>query len=124
MHIKPKGFEITFTKKADKASVETIASYKVSANTWIYQQGYGSPNVDVVTPEIKSIKMAADGMSAYIELDKIHKGHTYNFEFPGIRSTKGKTLLHSKAFYTVNEVLGEEHLFDFKFGESDRKKKK
>jgi hypothetical protein len=43
-----------------------------------------------------------------IELDKIFKGHTYNFKFPQIKNTKGDLLLHKEAYYTINEVLGKE----------------
>ncbi|MCM8529797.1 MAG: hypothetical protein NE330_01435 [Lentisphaeraceae bacterium] len=124
MHIKKDGFEITFTKAADKASVEDLASYKAKANTWIYQKGYGSPEVDIVEPKIESVTMAADGMSAHIKLDKIYKGHTYSFDFAGIKSAEGKSLLHKDAYYTVNEVLGEELIFEADLGDKPKKKKK
>lgn len=124
MRIKPDGFEITFTKKADKVSVENLASYTAKANTWVYQKGYGSPEVDIVEPKIESVTMAADGMSAHIKLDKIYKGHTYSFGFKGIKSVEGKSLLHPNAYYTVNEVLGEEHIFEAELGDQSRNKKK
>ena len=108
INITKTGFKLTFTEAVDAASVKSIASTKITANTWILQKGYGSPDVEKTIPVIKSVTVAADGLSATIVLDKIYKGHTYSFDFKGYRSQKGFPLLHHEAYYTVNEVLGEE----------------
>ncbi|MCM8526454.1 MAG: hypothetical protein NE327_08065, partial [Lentisphaeraceae bacterium] len=110
MNITKTGFKLNFTMEVDPKTVSDLASTKLNANTWIYQRGYGSPDVDKINPEIKSITVAEDGKSAEIVLDKVYKGHTYNFDFSGFRSKSGLPLLHKDVYYTVNEVLGEEHI--------------
>ncbi|WDE98630.1 hypothetical protein PQO03_12360 [Lentisphaera profundi] len=109
MQITKTGFNLVFTEKIDPASL-TSESIKANANTWIYQSGYGSPEVDIIDLKITDVKFANDAMSAHITLDKIYKGHTHNFDFGSIKSAKGNPLLHSNAYYTVNEVLGEVHI--------------
>lgn len=121
MNITKTGFNLKFTQKIDPASLspETI---KADANSWIYQSGYGSPEVDQVDLKIIDVKVAADGMSAHITLDKIYKGHNHNFDFSALKSAAGKTLLHSKPYYTVNEVLGEVHIVPPQNPEKAKKK--
>jgi hypothetical protein len=63
-------------------------------------------------------------MSAHITLEKIFKGHNHNFDFSNIRSTEGKTLLHAKPYYTVNQVLGEVHIVPPVNPDPPKKKKK
>ena len=108
MNITPKGFKLNFTKKVDPASIKALDSYIIDANTWIYRSGYGSPEVDIEAIKVTSAKLSQDQMSLEIELDKIFKGHTYNFKFPQIKSAQGELLLHNEAFYSINEVLGKE----------------
>jgi hypothetical protein len=122
MSITKTGFALKFTEAVDPATVKDIAGYALEAYTYIYQKGYGSPQVDKVVPKLESVSVAADGLSATLTLDKIYKGHIYQFNFNGIRSAKGLPLLHKDAYYTVNEVLGEELIFDPKAPAKGKKK--
>ena len=45
MHVKPDGFELTFTHEVSAASVEDVSSYKLTTYTYIYQESYCSPEV-------------------------------------------------------------------------------
>ena len=123
MQITKTGFNVKFTKKVDPASL-TADKLIGDANTWIYQSGYGSPEVDQVPLKFTAVDVAADGMSAHITLDKIYKGHNHNFDFSSIRSVEGKALLHAKPYYTVNQVLGEVHIVPPVNPEKPKKKKK
>jgi hypothetical protein len=108
MRITERGFKLTFTEPVDATSVQDKSGYTLAAYTWIYQSSYGSPQVDSITPVLEDVSVAADGLSAELVLDKVYKGHTYDITFGGIRSKGGLPLLHNIAYYTVNEVLGEE----------------
>lgn len=110
MRITERGFKLTFTQPVDAATVKDLDGYKLAAYTWIYQSSYGSPQVDAIVPKLESVSVAEDGLSAEMVFDKIYKGHTYDITFEGIRSKEGLPLLHNIAYYTVNEVLGEEHI--------------
>ena len=95
MTITKRGFKLEFTMPTDVKSIADIAAIKTTANTWIYQSDYGSPEVDIVTPIIESITLSPDGKTAAIVLDKIYKGHTYNFDFKPFKSERGQMPLRS-----------------------------
>jgi hypothetical protein len=79
-------------------------SYKLSTFTHIYHGGYGGPEVDQTTPQVKSAKLAADGLSAQIILSELKRGHVHEFDLGLLRDRDQEELLHRHAYYTVNEV--------------------
>lgn len=106
IHITPNGFKILFTKPVDTKTGDDPKSYKVSTFTHIYHGGYGGPEVDRTTPEIKSAKLAPDGLSAQIVLSELKRGHVHEFDLGALRG-RGQVqepLLHRHAYYTVNEI--------------------
>ncbi len=80
------------------------SSYVVTTFTHEYHQGYGGPEIDRTTPQVKSVKLAGDGLSADIVLDAMTKGHVHEFDLGALRSRDHDELLHRNAYYTVNEV--------------------
>jgi hypothetical protein len=110
MKAKSDGFELTFTEPVDPATVAAPGSYTIETYTHIYQASYGSPEVDQTKPTIQSIKVAADGKSARLIIDRLQEGHVHELHFPGIRSAKGEALLHPAAYYTMNQIPGADGL--------------
>ena len=53
---------------------------------------------------MKSVSLAADGMSARIVLDQLTRGFVYEFDLIQLRSRDKEELLHRHAYYTVNEI--------------------
>ena len=98
------GFRITFTKPVEARAGNDPKSYKVSTFTHIYHGGYGGPEVDQTTPQVKSAKLAADGLSAQIVLSELKRGHVHEFDLGLLRDRDKEELLHRHAYYTVNEV--------------------
>ena len=125
-HIKitKEGFILNFSEAISSEAFLNKDNLIINANTWLYRSTYGSPEVDVTTPKITDLKLGNDNKSLIITLDKIYKGHTYNFEFKNYQSDKGLKLLHTKAYYTVNEVLGQEFIHPPEVVEIKKKKKK
>ena len=76
----------------------------ISSFTHIYHAGYGGPEVDQTAPEVKSVKLSADGLVATIELSKLKLGHVHEFDLGALRSRDKEDLLHRNAYYTVNAV--------------------
>lgn len=99
----PTGFELTFTTPADPASL-TPAAFEMDAWDYIYQSGYGSPEVDKSKPTITAVKAAADGLSAVLTIDGLTKGHVHWLKSNGVKTAKGNGLLHTDAWYTLNEI--------------------
>ncbi len=104
INITSDGFKITFTKPVEAQTGNDPKSYKVSTFTHIYHGGYGGPEVDQTTPQVKSAKLAADGLSAQIILSDLKRGHVHEFDLGLLRDRDQEELLHRHAYYTVNEV--------------------
>ena len=104
MRAKTDGFELTFTHAVDKASVESIDSYDLSTYTYIYQESYGSPEVDHTEPKVTHAVAGGDGKSVRLYVDKLQEGHVHELHSEGVKSEKGLPLLHSAAYYTLNYI--------------------
>ncbi|MDA9778864.1 hypothetical protein N9D38_10510, partial [Rubripirellula sp.] len=103
----PNGFRIRFTKSVDIEIARQRESYRLQTFTHVYQQGYGSPEVDQTIPRVTSVEILADGYEALITVDGLQKGHVHEFDLSGLLSQDGESLLHHQAFYTLNEIPAE-----------------
>ena len=103
MRAKPDGFELTFTEAVDPKTIKP-ESFSMAAWTYIYQSKYGSPEVDQVTPVIKSATLSGDGKSVRLVVEGLVKGHVHHLSSPGVRSASGNKLWHQDAYYTLNEI--------------------
>ncbi|KAA5539189.1 hypothetical protein FYK55_25040 [Roseiconus nitratireducens] len=101
---RPNGFAITFTKPVDQMSAVNPDSYILQTYTHVYQQGYGSPEVDQTTPEVQSASVSDDGLTVQLQIDGLMQGHVHDFDLSAIRSADGSPLVHAKAYYTLNEI--------------------
>jgi UDP-2,3-diacylglucosamine pyrophosphatase LpxH len=73
--------------------------------TYIYQKGYGSPEVDGTMPVIAKATPGKDAKSVRLKVDGMVKGHVHELKMPGIRRKGGEQpLLHDAAYYTLNEI--------------------
>jgi len=102
--IEPNGFKVTFTKPVEPITGNATSSYTLSAFTHPYHAGYGGPEIEQKKPEVKSVALAQDGLSAQITLDQLDRGFVYELDLARLRSRDAEELLHRNAFYTVNEV--------------------
>jgi hypothetical protein len=104
INIKKGGFRITFTKPVDKQIAARPEVYNITTYTHIYHAGYGSPEVDQTTARVTEAVPSEDGLSVRVHLERIVEDHIHDFNLAGIRSQDGQRLVHSKAYYTVNEI--------------------
>ncbi len=104
INARPKGFRVSFTKPADRDVAADINTYALSTYTHIYQQGYGSPEVDHTTPRVVNSLAAEDGMSVELRIDGLVQGHIHDFDLTPMKSSAGGKLVHTKAYYTFNEI--------------------
>lgn len=108
MKLKPDGFELTFTKDVDAATVTDLASWKMTTYTYIYQSSYGSPEVDHTEPTITKAVAGEDGRSVRLYVDGLQEGHVHELHADGVKSSAGLPLLHPEAYYTLNYFQTEE----------------
>ena len=104
MNIRPDGFRLTFTEPVDPETARNLNSYEMKTYTYIYQSGYGSPEVDHSVPKVTAVALGKDNRSAVLKVDGLVKGHVHELHMKGIRSATGLPLLHQAAYYTLNEI--------------------
>lgn len=104
IQVTPQGFRLEFTKPVDRATALATDGYKLATFTHIYRQGYGSPEVDQTTPQVTRASLSDDGRTVEIIVPNRVQGHVHEFHLPELRSSEGETLLHSSAYYTLNEI--------------------
>ena len=78
--------------------------YDIINYTHVFQKHYGSPEVDRETSKVLGVEVSSDGLVADLRLDRLVEGHVHEFDLSEMRSSGGRTLVHSKAYYTVNEI--------------------
>lgn len=104
MKAKPDGFELTFTEPVDIKTATNVKSYDLKTYTYIYQESYGSPEVDETKPTIQGIDRSGDGKTVHLLIDGLVEGHVHELHLDGVRSAEGQPLLHREAYYTMNAV--------------------
>jgi glucose/arabinose dehydrogenase len=104
MRARPDGFELTFTEAVDAKAATDSESYRIGTYTYIYQQQYGSPEVDATTPAITKIEIRPDQKTVRLYLDELAEGHVHELHLDGLRSAGGDALLHPVAYYTLNYI--------------------
>jgi hypothetical protein len=98
------GFDIEFTLPVDPAIAARPDTYQLGTFTHIYQQGYGSPEVDQTTPIVTMATVSNDGTRVHLQVEGRVKGHVHEFDLGRMRSQDNEPLLHVHAFYTLNEI--------------------
>ena len=100
----PDGFAVTFTKPVDRKIASRPESYSLTTYTHIYQQGYGSPEVDHTTPQVTAAVVSADRLRIDLRVDGLVQGHVHDFDLQHVRSAESRPLVHANAYYTLNEI--------------------
>ncbi len=79
-------------------------TYSLTTYTHIYQRGYGSPEVDHTTPQVARAVVSQDGLQVHLQIDGLVQGHVHDFDFERVRSAENTPLVHTNAYYTLNEI--------------------
>ena len=104
---RPQGFHVSFTKPVNTELASLPQTYELKTFTHIYQQGYGSPEVDQTQPTVTKATLDADGLGVTLEVAGLVQGHVHEFHLPTLRSSEDEPLLHADAYYTLNEIPRE-----------------
>ncbi|MFO0807302.1 MAG: hypothetical protein U0746_01625 [Gemmataceae bacterium] len=98
------GFDLAFTKPVDAMSAEAASAVSVASHTYNYWSTYGSPEVDVRAETVSAVKLGADARTLSFSVAKLRPGRVYSIHLTGVRSTDGQPVLHSDAYYTINDL--------------------
>jgi len=100
----PDGFEIEFTLPVDAKTAEVLDSYAGRSYIYKYHPVYGSPTVNEEKINIRGVKVSSDGMKVRVVTDNLRQYYLHEINVGGIRSTTGLPVLHSTAYYTLNNI--------------------
>lgn len=101
----PDGFEIEFTKEADRETAGDPASYAVESFIYKYHTVYGSPPVNTEKCEVVGVRLSDDGMKARIIVNNLRPAYIHNITLAGVREKdSARHLLHPTAWYTLNNI--------------------
>ena len=107
----PDGFEIEFTQPVDKTTAANPDNYKITGFVYKYHPVYGSPVVNDENCFVKGVKVSRDGLTARLVVDNLRQYYVHEINAVGVRDYYDKNrLLHSTAYYTLNEIPEGEKL--------------
>ncbi len=98
------GFLIEFTEEVDRRSASDPESYAIQDFTYKYHHLYGSPVIDAQTRTIFKVEVAQDGLSARLYVEGLRMGYVNEISCTGVRSKGGQSMLHTKGYYTINQL--------------------
>lgn len=98
------GFDLTFTKPLDPASVAR-AAVPVESYTYVYSSAYGCPETDRRSEPVAAARLSADGKTLSLDVPGLRPGRVYAIRPEAARTAAGEQLLHPEAYYTLNELL-------------------
>lgn len=100
----PDGFEIEFTYPVDKKTAEDLDSYFARSYIYKYQPVYGSPTTNEEKLNIKGVKVSEDGLKVRVVMENLRPYYLHEIMVAGVRSKDGLPVLHSTAYYTLNNI--------------------
>ena len=100
------GFLLEFTKAVDKKTASDVVNYKMASFTYKYHKKYGSPIEQKENAMIHAATVSEDGKSVKLLVHGMRLGFIHQIIADGVKDTKGESLLHNSAYYTLNEVPG------------------
>lgn len=104
INIRSDGFLLTFTLPVDPVLAAQPETHAITTYTHIFSSGYGSPEVDRTTAVVTGAEVSPDGRRVKLVVPGIQEGHIHDFDLAKVRSRSHQPLLHTRAYYTVNEI--------------------
>ncbi len=105
MKLTKSGFDLTFTKPLDPASLKALDSVTMKSWTYLYESRYGGPEVDIQAEKVTIENVAKDGKTVSLIVPDRRKGRVYELRLNGAKTPDGEAVLHPEAYYTLNELV-------------------
>lgn len=102
MRAEADGWTLEFTAPVDPVSAAAPASYAGSSYTYIYQQKYGSPEVDPQPVTVTRAEVLPDGKSVRLRCTGLRTGYVHELSVSGVRARSGAVVANPTAYYTLN----------------------
>ena len=98
------GFVLEFTQPLDPATATRPESYVGSSYTYIYQQKYGSPEIDPQPLVVTAAILSADGKSVRLRCTGLRERYVHELSAAAIRSRQGASVANPTGYYTLNRL--------------------
>ena len=99
------GFDLTFTKPLDPATLKAVDGFAMKSWTYMYESRYGGPEVDAQAEKASVESVSKDGKTVSLIVPDRRKGRVYELRINGAKTLDGEAVLHPEAFYTLNELV-------------------
>jgi len=104
MAITREGFELTFTRPLDRATVQDTSAFEFTRYYYKYGQSYGSDRHGLRRIDVEDVQVGAEGRRVRVDLSSLEPGFIYQLRLRGVQGADGTPLVNKRAFYTVNAV--------------------
>ena len=101
MKLTQTGFKLSFTKPLARAAVENFVFQRYY---YKYHQSYGSPQLGKEPIKVTNLKLASDGKSVSINLEKLNPGYVYQLNLKNITAMDKNPVLNTFICYTLNRL--------------------
>jgi hypothetical protein len=99
------GFDLTFTKPIAPEVLKVKNAITLKSFTYIYHSQYGCPEQDTIPETIEQPSLSKDGKTLSVRVPAVRPGRIYEFRLNEFKTPEGQELLHSDAYYTVNQLV-------------------
>ena len=104
MSITREGFELTFTRPLDPATVRDAGAVSFTRFYYAYGQSYGSGRHGLREIDVEAVELSDDRRRVTVELAELASGYIYQLRLRGVEAEDGTPLVHQRVFYTVNAL--------------------
>lgn len=101
MKLTQTGFNLSFTKPLARAAVENFVFQRYY---YKYHQSYGSPQLGKEAIKVTNLKLASDGKSVSINLEKLNPGYVYQLNLKNLTAMDKTPVLNTFICYTLNRL--------------------
>ena len=123
MSLTDDGFQVSFTKPLDAATVRPEA-FVFKRYYYEYHQAYGSPIEGAKAISVPSVSLSKDGLEATVKLAELKAGFLYELTLKGIAARDGSALVNPLITYTANHLRDGSGPPPWSAAPKDDKKKK
>lgn len=106
IYAKPYGFDIEFTLPPDHMAGMDKHAFTITAFSYLYHDGYGSPVVDMQVKKVEKVETSGNA-TIKLYIDDLKEGLIYEIRLKDLKSVKGERLFNDFAYYTLNNIPGK-----------------
>ena len=103
MRATPDGFELVFTLPVDPQTAGDVNSYAMNSYTYLYHSQYGSDEIQKKDLLIREALVSGDRRRVRLKIDGLRELFVHELIAAGVQSESGQALLHTDAYYTLNQ---------------------